>query len=376
MTAGELVDLEAALHEAASDAVGYDDFGDDDYREGLGRVVADLERATGGGEALREAAHYSAHGPLVGRLYSERGWKERPDALATELRSPVVILGIPRTGTTMMHKFLAMHDGFQVLERWIVPNPMVRPPRDAWPRVPEYRAAAAEVDALPQHRRITHYVAADEADECLVLVNQAFVSVMFGVRHSLPRYDDWMLAQDWTPALRRHADNLRLIGADEPQRRWLLKNPSHVLAANGLFAVFPDAKVVWTHRDPQEAIGSLVHVLCNSSAGDPRQRAVRELRLWSEGVRRTEEARAEHPDAFFDVDYRTLTTDPLAVATALFDWLGMDVMSGTETQMRTWLAENPQGKHGVHEYDPAVLGVTDEAVRRAFAPYMARYGLG
>jgi hypothetical protein len=185
-----------------------------------------------------------------------------------------------------------------------------------------------------------------------------------------------MLAQDWTPSLRRHADNLRLIGADEPQHRWLLKNPSYVLAMRELFSVHPEAKVVWMHRDPQEAIGSLVDMLWTFGGGDPRDNATRELRLWSEGVRRTEEVRSTHEDAFFDVDYRHLMADPLAVSHQLFAWLGMDVSSRTEAGMRSWLERNPQGKHGVHRYDPAELGVSDQAVRTVFGPYMARYGLG
>jgi hypothetical protein len=253
---------------------------------------------------------------------------------------------------------------------------MVRPPRSTWADIPEYREVAAEVDGLPEHRHVTHHVGADEADECLMLVNQSFVTVIFGVRYNLPKYDDWMLSEGWRPSLQRVADNLRLIGANEPERRWLLKNPSYVLAARELFDVFPDAKVVWMHRDPKEAMGSLVHMLGTSSGGDPRQRAIRELRLWSEGVRRTQEARERRPDAFFDVDYRALMVDPLALSTALFEWLGMEVGTQTEARMRSWLERNPQGKYGVHRYEPIELGVTDEAVQAAFGPYMARYQLG
>src|SRR5262245_40563247 len=126
MASPELVDVEKAVHDEASATTGFDDFGDDSYREALGRVLSGLRRTTGGGEALREAAGYVAHAPLVGRLSSQNGWNERPESLAAELRSPVVILGIPRTGTTMMHKFLSMHDEFQVLQKWLIAYPMVR----------------------------------------------------------------------------------------------------------------------------------------------------------------------------------------------------------------------------------------------------------
>jgi hypothetical protein len=117
-------------------------------------------------------------------------------------------------------------------------------------------------------------------------------------------------------------------------------------------------------------------MLWTFGGGDPRDNATRELGLWSEGVRRTEEVRSAHQDAFFDVDYRQLMADPLALSRQLFGWLGMDVSPKTEAGMRSWLAQNPQGKHGVHRYDPEELGVTDEAVGRLFASYIARYGLG
>jgi hypothetical protein len=371
----DLLDVEAALHAEATEATGLDDFGDDYYREGLSRWLFELEQVVGGGDALRNSAKYGAHTSLVGRLYSQHGWNVRPDVLAAGLHSPVVILGVPRTGTTMMHKFLSMNQDFQVLQKWLITYPMVRPPRSTWVDIPEYRAVVAEVEGLPAHRHLTHHVGADEADECLMLVNQSFVTVMFGVRYRLPEYDNWMLSEDWRPSLQRVADNLRLIGADEPERRWLLKNPSYVLAARELFSVFPDAKVVWMHRDPREAVGSLAHMLCNSSGGDPRQRAVRELRIWSEGVRRTQEARDDHPEAFFDVDYRTLMADPLGVGNAVFDWLGMDLQPRTGALMRSWLEQNPQGKYGVHRYEPIELGASDEAVQAVFSSYMARYGL-
>src|SRR5262245_50061269 len=116
---GDVVDVERVLHEDASAAAGCDDFGDDYYREGLGRMLIDLERAIGGGEALLTAARFYVQSTLIARLYSERGWRERPEVLAGALPSPVVIVGIPRTGTTMMQNFLSTNDDFQALQNWL-----------------------------------------------------------------------------------------------------------------------------------------------------------------------------------------------------------------------------------------------------------------
>jgi hypothetical protein len=205
------------------------------------------------------------------------------------------------------------------------------PARETWSDLPEFKAVTADVDSQPEHRHVTHFVGADEADECAMLLNQSFVSVMFGSSRVLPAYDKWVVAEDMTTVFRRHADNVRLIGADEPHRRWLLKNPSHLLGMRELFEVFPEARVVWMHRDPKEAMGSLVDLLSVSSS-----------------------------DLGFGSDH------------------GPGEKAGRELpfRMRRWLEQNPQGKHGAHRYDPADLGVTDEAVQAHYAPYMARYGLG
>ena len=118
-----------------------------------------------------------------------------PKTQVLEIRvvSPVVIVGVPRTGTTMMHKLLSMDEGFQVLQVWSIAYPMVRPPRASWEGMPEFRAMVEEVASQPEHRHVTHYVGADEAEECLMLVNQSFVSVMYGSALSLADYDKWMI---------------------------------------------------------------------------------------------------------------------------------------------------------------------------------------
>jgi hypothetical protein len=372
MTGRPLVEMEEILHASASEIVGFDDFGDDYYREGLGRLLFDLERSA---SDWRSAARFAAHGALVGRLYSQRGWTDRPDVLSVSIQSPVVIVGIPRTGTTLLHKMLSLHDGFQVLQNWLVQNPMVRPRREIWSEYPEYKAATAFLDSLPDHVDTSHFMAPDEADECLLLMAQSFVSNMFGSTNRLPTYDEWFLAEDMVPSFRRYADNLRLIGADEPQLRWLLKNPSNALAMREFLTVFADAKVVWMHRRPVEAMGSLVNMLSKFASDAPGDRAKRELRVWGEAMRRTENVRSRREDDFYDVEYRHLAADPVGTAMSVCRWLGMQCTSEIEDRMRLWLKDNPPDKHGVHRYDPGELGVTDEAVRNAFEPYIARYGL-
>jgi hypothetical protein len=365
--------LSAQLHEQAVAAVGFDDFGDGSYEEALDRLLEALEVAPGRSETLTMAARDLALGPLVGRLWSQAGWQGRPDCLRARLPAPVFIVGIPRTGTTLLHKLLSLDARFQVLQNWILPNPMVRPDRDQWDEFEPFRAAWVRFDQAPETIRRTHLVRPDEADECLSMMAQSFVSNLFGSRAWVPDYDKWFLAQDMTPSFARLADNLRLIGADEADRPWLLKNPSHVLALPELFAVFPDARIVQTHRDPQVAIGSVVSLLTKLSGQDPRPRAAREVALWGEGMRRTTMARRNSEHRFYDIFYDELVADPVRVCENLLGWLGLDLEERTRDRMVRWLSENPQGQHGEHRYEPAELGVTQAAVEEHFGEYATRH---
>jgi hypothetical protein len=296
--------------------------------------------------------------------------------LDAPLPPPLVIVGVPRTGTTALHKLLSMDDRYQVLENWIVGHPMVRPPRSTWETLPAYQEAWANFELLPEIIRRTHLVEPPEADECLFLMAQSFVSNAFGSMADIADYDEWFLQEDMVRSFERLAQNLRLIGGDEPTKPFLLQNPSHVLALDGFLSVFPAARIVQTHRHPIEAIGSVVSLLHTvSGQPDPRRRAARELRVWGEGARRADAARAGREDQFFDVDYRALVQDPMGVIGSLYRYFGLELGDETASRMRRWLAENPQHKSGRHDYDPRALGVTPEAVEEHFGPYIARHGL-
>jgi hypothetical protein len=368
-------EIESTLHDSASAATGLDDFGDECYREGLGRLLDALARVHPDLGEFGAAAEARALGPLIGRLWSEQGWQRRPECRTNPVVGPVVITGIPRTGTTLLHKMLSLDDRYQVLQNWIIPNPMVRPPRERWNGFAAYQAAGERFAQAPELMRKTHLVRPEEADECLLMMAQSFASNMFGSLELIPDYDEWFLATDMTPSFLRLAENLRLIGADDADRPWLLKNPSHVLALDDFFAVFPDARVVQTHRDPQVAMGSVVSLLSTLTGQRPEDRAARELSVWGEGMRRTDAARARRSERFYDVDYRELVADPVGVAVNLSAWLGVDLNDGVRARMRAWVEDNPQGQHGEHRYDPAELGVTAAAVERQFGDYADRYGL-
>ncbi|MBV6423479.1 MAG: hypothetical protein NAOJABEB_01272 [Steroidobacteraceae bacterium] len=376
-------DIAQLLELASQGAGGLDDFGTG-FEEPLGRIIEEIRRSVPVGEHNIQQLTGILVGILVSRLYSEAGWKRRPDCLAQPIRAPLVVVGIPRSGTTALHKLLSMDPRFQGLEQWLINTPMPRPPRADWEQVPEFRAAVerqnAFLEAVPA-MRITHEVNADEVDECLNLLAQSFVSHYFASAIGLPDFDRWLRTQDERGSYRRYADNLRLIGADAGDQRWLLKNPGSVGHLDALLEVFPDACIIQTHRDPVQCVPSVCGVIhpartfFHGCEIDPRTLGPRERDLWAWSVERGEEVRRHHADRFIDIDFRAFRREPMREVGRIYAQFGLDLDPAAERSMRAWLAANPQHKHGKHEYTPEQYGVTADELRRHFAPYIARHGL-
>lgn len=376
--------FEPALHAAAEQATGLSDFGDDTYREGLRRVIDAYARDLPDDPATRAHCFGLTLPGLVGRLHSQAGWHARPDCLEAPVRRPLVIAGIPRTGTTALHNLLSLDPRFQKLENWIIPNPIVRPKPADWPEHPFHRAAVVRADALAaSHPRVAtvHGIAPDEPDECLGLMMQSFVTNQLPSLLDLPTYDAWYADQDEAASYRRLADNLRLIGADEPEKTWLLKNPTHLLRMESLLTVFPDARVIHTHRDPIETFGSLCSMLA-AFRGDPtpgsaaaRQIGPRQLRLYRQAVEHTMAVRQRHPEAFHDVYQSELRADPIRVLRGIYTRFEIEWRPEVEERMRRWLAERAGPAARSKPIDPADYGLRIEDIAHEMAGYAEHYDL-
>jgi hypothetical protein len=377
-------DFEAALHEAAHRATGLSNFGDETYLEGLRRLIEAYSADLPDDPETREHCFGLTLPGLVGRLHSERGWREVPECLAERIIEPLIIVGIPRTGTTALHSLLAMDPQFQGLQNWIIPNPIVRPPREQWERHPLYRAAAERVAAIAESSpkaMQAHTVGADDVDECLALMMQSFVTNQIPSLLDLPTYDDWYLAQDEAASYERLADNLRLIGHAESRKTWLLKNPTHLLRMQSLLDIFPDARIIHTHREPVATFGSMCSMLAafrgSPEPGSPAARAIgpRQLRLYKKATEHTIAVREHHPDAFHDVYQAQLATEPLAVVHGIYDHFDLELRPDAERAMRHWIDTHRVSAASGRRYRPEDYGLDAEAICRELEPYASRYGL-
>lgn len=376
-------DAEDALHESASRlAGGLTDFGSERYRTGLRVLLEAMDEEARILPERRSFAFGELALTLAARLRTEAGWVVRPQVLQTSIHAPLIVAGLPRSCTTVLQQLLAVDPRFQYIDSWLALAPQPRPrgdPSDS----PAYRQARARLEdwfaQVPQFRQ-AHDMGVGSPEECIELLRQEFVTNRFGCNFQVPGYDRWWLAQSEAGSYRRWADILRLLGADDPQRCWLLKNPGHIYGMEHVLTRFPDARIVYTHRDPLEAmasVASVVHMAHRIGAGeraDPRTVGPREVRVWSRGSAVMRAARTQAPGQFFDVYHRDYLRDPLAVVRGIYAHFDLELEPAVEQAMRDWVATHPQGQHGEHRYDLETYGLSEEAVREAFADYIEEYG--
>jgi hypothetical protein len=368
-------DLEATveqLHREAMEHTGLGDFGPDDYHQPFAMLAAHLASPE-----LSDTGRAVYHGDLVtalcGRLIREDEWKKHPEYKQRSVPAPLVICGVPRTGTTALHKLLSVDPQFQGLDNWLTSWPKPRPARADWSSEQGYQEARARLDKffeLIPEMRISHEMVADEVDECLEVLRLDFVANRSPSSYDLPEYDAWYQAQDERGVYRRLADTIRLIGLND-DRTWLLKNPGHFAEIEALLDAFPDARVIITHRDPMKSLPSLCSVLSGVrrmayAAPDLTKLGPREVAYWGKAKQKTEAFRKQHPsDQFLDVDHRDLHHDPIAVVRRIYDHFGLQLTDETARAMEDWLAANPAGKHGEHHYELADYGITEKEIRDA-----------
>ena len=203
------------LHAAASRVTGLDDFGPDDYGDGLAELIASYERDADLTPRGEKVARAMLRGALAARLCSEAGWRAYPEHAQVRLARPLFVTGLPRTGTTALHRLLAADPAHQGLELWLAEAPQPRPPRDTWADNPVFRYIQAGCERHhvehPEFMGV-HYMAADQVEECWQLLRQSMRSVSWECLAHLPSYSAWLRTQDWTGAYRRHRRNLQLIG--------------------------------------------------------------------------------------------------------------------------------------------------------------------
>ncbi|TDD24420.1 sulfotransferase [Actinomadura sp. KC06] len=369
------------LHASAAKITGLDDFGDDAYLPGLRVLLESYAEDAGLTPLGNKAQRAMLRGALVARQFSETAWRRHPGHADVPVERPIFVTGLPRTGTTALHRLLTADPAHQGLDLWLAEVPQPRPPRETWADDPVFQA----IDAGYRRHHVenpefmgVHYISADTVEECWQLLRQSMQSISFECLAHVPAYSSWLAEQDWTPAYRRHRRNLQLIGMNDVGRRWVLKNPSHLFALDALLEVYPDALIVQTHRAPRTAMASMCSLAAHATAGwsDVFTGATigrDQLELWSRGLDRFRRERARHdPAQFVDVHYDDFVRDPIGTVEGVYRHFGLPFTDAARTAMTDLHRESATGAaKPAHRYALEDFGLTSEQVDSRFADYAA-----
>ncbi len=377
---GAQLDVDRLADDACA-ATGLSDFGPPTWREGATRLLGELEE----GAALTELGRAIAAGEAVDYLSSRlrvTDWLARhPELTGADVRPPVVILGQPRTGTTILFGVLAQDPANRAPLTWEVDRPFPPPETatyDTDPRIDEVDATLAGTELLIPGFLGMHAMGARLPQECVRITGGEFASMIFSTQYRVPAYQHWLLHEaDMAPAYRYHRRFLQYLQSGHPAGRWVLKSPAHLWAMDALMAEYPGALVVHTHRDPVRvlcSLASLVDLLRRLASDDVAiDRVAAE---WADdvalGLDRAVAARTRGtvPAAqAIDVQFAEFMADPMAVVRQIYDRLDLELTDEAESRMRAFLAENPQEKHGGHAYRFADTGLDAGALRERMRPY-------
>lgn len=349
----------------------------DSWQEGLHILLKDharVDRLTERGWMIVKNRYVDA---LATRMAVDDYIRRHPAVAEAEIKRPVFILGMPRTGTTVASYMMASDPAVRSMLRWEAYN--VAPPAapGALKTDPRCLAEVAKDEMMLKANPKTaaaHWEPGDGPTECVHLLAQDFRSLMLAVIATTPTYHDWILFTDMESAFAHRKRVLQILQSTNPGR-WVLKMPSDSLFIRQLFRTFPDAKVIWTHRDPYATFASSINMrggsrpIFEKDEGREYMQQRFPLQMALHLARPLEMAK-ERGEDIYNLYYDDMMADPLAALKKIYRWLGDEWTGEAEAGMRGWLADNPQNKLGKHTYSLAEWGFSKTDLEPYFSDYL------
>jgi Sulfotransferase family len=377
------LDAEAQLA-AASARSGLSDFGDPRFRAPLRLLFDSYQRDARLTAFGRMLVRRDAQRLLENRLHLVDTLSKHPEILRGEIRAPIFVLGLPRTGTSILHELLAQDPANRVPMTWEVQRLWPPPERESFetdPRIAEAERHYSGVDrVLPDFKRI-HRMGARLPQECVALTCHDFASLVFHTSHRVPSYQEWLDSADLRFVYESHRRQLQYLQWRCPAERWVLKSPGHLWALSALLAVYPDARIVQTHRDPLRVLASLAHLVTvlrsmASDAADTREIGADWTRRLADGLERTIAVRtsgALPPERVFDIQFGEFVGNEIATIRRLYEHFGLALSGEAEARMARYLAANPKDGQGTHRYALGEAGLDAAGERRRYAAYQEHF---
>ena len=369
---------------AARAKAGTDDFGGEEFREPLGVLVQSLNDEAQLSEMGLDMTRRRLTALLVDRLRLRAFQAEHPEVQDVEVVVAAEICGLPRTGSTLLHRLLAASPQLTSTASWECSYPLPFPGEgpDAAERKKRAKARMELFLELSPDFGDLHTVTWDGPEEDVILVDRSFVSMSYDSFYWVPSYGVWLRSYDQSRAYEELREWLQVLQWQDPSRqgkRWVLKSPHHLTAAGTVLDAFPECKIVMTHRSPVQAVPSYASMVSTmtaqySSEADPKLIG----QYWNDRFRevlveRFPAVRAAQPDRFVDVHFKDMLTSPLTEARRVLSELGLTPGPDDDAAFEAYLEQNKAERHGSHSYTAESFGLTDEQLARDFAPYVEAY---
>jgi hypothetical protein len=386
---------ESSLLEAAERTTGLLDYGDSSFREPFRKLLSSIESEAHLHPVGRHMVRERLVSNLANRMRIEEQFRRHPELEGSRVSAPIVIVGLQRTGTTLLHRLLAADRRVRSLASWeaLAPAPLGKDDRPAANGSPDPRKANAALAEralryLAPDFFAVHPVEAGAPEEDVLLLDLSFRSTVAEATLRVPSFSRWLEEQDQEPAYRMLERCLRLLQWQRPgteaselgeNTRWVLKTPHHLEWLEVLLGVFPNAKVIWTHRDPKTTVASFCSMVAHGrGVFSDRVDPIEIGQDWGRKVGRMIERAMAARDAageryFVDVHYDDLTKKPLEVMKRVYGELGMPYTKDTETVMKDLLRTHTQHRHGVHRYAMEDFGLSARGLDAQFEAYRQRF---
>lgn len=362
------------------------DFGLPSFRPGLEKLVEALESDA----RLNLFGRYFARRQileLLGHRLLLADYRKHNHAVAFEkIVRPLFIVGLPRTGTTLLYGLLAEDPAHRAPLSWEIDDPC--PPAETAtyhtdPRIETTRKRFEQVNRLAPGFQAIHPVGALMPQECIVTTASEFMSIRFQMCFDVPSYDEWLLEQDMTETYLHHRRFLQHMQFRHKGERWILKSPGHLGPLDALFDVYPDAMLIQTHRDPIRVVPSVASLeytmrLVSSDDVDPARVGRQMIRTWSKLLEQGMAARARRPDRerqILDLTMREIVGAPLASVEKIYRHFDLELTAEARERMQAYLARHPKDEFGAHRYSLEDFSLDADEVDAAFKGYRERFGI-
>ena len=350
-------------------------------REGLDVLVQSLDSEANlnlfGSFAVRNILRRG----LTSRLQVEEALVRDTPILEQKIQSPVFIVGMPRSGTTILHALLQLDRNHRAPLCWECLLPYPAPTKQDYTtneRIDRIGKDFEQIFRLVPDFKAKHYMAADSPQECVGITALNFVSFQFLAMAYIPSYHDWFMRANQVQNLRWHRRFLQYLQSGGiSAMRWLLKSPVHLMRFPAIFDVYPDAKVIVTHRHPEKVIPSVASLISSmrslyTSDEDSHRTGQEQLAIWSDYLKRFLSARTQlgRENQIVDVQFEDFRSDQLRVIDSIYARFGWNLHADDRKKMRHFLDEEQQGKHGAHEYSLSQFGLDSEMIAARFNDYI------